>query len=98
MRSMKADDDRARFDALPMGSESGEAVAMRDGWPIDRLGPADDERADAVAAMEEIHRLRRELRPTLGGITIREHIEDGRDRRVEWLMMRSRLDEDDRGE
>jgi len=34
---------------------------------------------DVAAAMEEIHRFRREHRPTLGGITLREFIEEGRD-------------------
>jgi hypothetical protein len=38
----------------------------------------DRETDDAAAAIEQIHRFRREHRLTLGGITLRELIEEGR--------------------
>ena len=58
----------------------------RDGQPVARVSPAEEDRAGVAAAVEELRRYRREKRPTLGeGVTIRELIEDGRDRRFSFL-------------
>ena len=80
MKTIGADDAKTRFDELLSDVENGETVILtRQGQPVAQLGPVDHEISDAVAAMEEIYRLRRELRPTLGGIPIRELIEEGRE-------------------
>lgn len=60
--------------------ENGETITItRHGMVVARLVPVGKTRDDAIAAMEDIHRLRRERRPTLGGISIRELIEEGRE-------------------
>lgn len=79
MRTIEADEAEARFDELLADVENGETVIVtRDGVPVARFSPMNKEADDAAAAIEEIHRYRREHRPTLGGISIRELIEEGR--------------------
>ena len=80
MKTVGAYEAKTRFAELLREVERGETVIVtRHGLPIARLSPMRDEQADAAAAMEEIHRYRREQRPTLGGISIRELIEEGRE-------------------
>lgn len=54
-------------------------IVTRHGQPVARFSPMGKEADDVAAAMEEIHRFRREYRPTLGEITLRELIEEGRE-------------------
>ena len=80
MKTIRANEAEARFGELLKQVEKGETiVVIRDGQPVARVSPARQDMDDAAAAMEEIHRFRREFRPTLGGITIRELIEEGRE-------------------
>lgn len=79
MRTIEADEAEARFDELLADVENGETVIVtRDGVPVALFSPMDKGADDAAAAIDEIHRYRREHRPTLGGISIRELIEEGR--------------------
>jgi prevent-host-death family protein len=80
MKTVGAYEAKTRFAELLRDVERGETVIVtRHGSPIARLSPIDHDQVDAEAAMEEIHRFRREHRPTLGGISIRELIEEGRE-------------------
>lgn len=97
MRTIEAEEAQTRFAEVLNEVENGETVIVtRDGQPVARVSPARQAIDDAAAAMEETHRLRRDYRPMLDGITLRELIEHGRDRRFEHLT-RSQDDEDDRG-
>jgi prevent-host-death family protein len=71
MRTVGATEAKRRFSELSQELESGETVIVtRHGLPITQLSPMDKEADDVAAAMEEIHRFRREHRPTLEGITL----------------------------
>ena len=79
MKEVGATEAMRRFSALLREVENGETVIVtRHGFPVARLSPVDKEVDDVAAAIEEIHRYRREHRPTLGGMTLRELIEEGR--------------------
>lgn len=80
MKTVGAYEAKTHFGELLRAVESGETVIVtRHGQPVARLSPLDKESDDVAAAMEEIHRFRREHRPTLGGFTLRELIEEGRE-------------------
>ena len=80
MKSIGAYEAKTRFAELLREVENGETIIVtRHGLPVARLSPMEKEADDAAAAIEELHRYRREHRPTLGGITIRELIEEGRE-------------------
>jgi prevent-host-death family protein len=80
MRTIAVSYARAHFSALLREVENGETVVItRRGIPIARMMPVRMATDDAAAAVEELHRFRRERRPTLGGLTIRELIDDGRE-------------------
>ena len=80
MKTVGAYEAKTRFSDLLREIEEGATIVVtRHGVPVARLSPVDKEIDDAAAAMEELHRFRRERRPTLGGITIRELIEEGRE-------------------
>jgi prevent-host-death family protein len=97
MRTIKTEDAQARFDEVLRDVENGETVIVtRNGRPVARISPMGEVSEDAAAAIEEIHRFRREIRPTLGaGITIRDLIEDGRGQRFSF-QTEENPDEDDR--
>ena len=99
MRTIEAEEARAQFDALLAAAEHGESIVVTvQGIPVARIVPVEQRYKDAAAAIEAWKRYREEHNITLGGdITIRELIEDGRERRYEWLT-RSRANEDDRSE
>jgi prevent-host-death family protein len=69
---------------IPFHDEFADAAAAIDDWRRYRtehnirLG-GEKSTDDAVAAMEELHRFRREPQPMLGDVTIRELIEEGRE-------------------
>jgi prevent-host-death family protein len=80
MKTVGAYEAKTRFGELLREVENGETIIVtRYGLPVARLSPRERKADDVAAAMEEIHRFRREHRPTLGGITLRELIEEGRD-------------------
>ena len=80
MKSVGAYEAKTRFAELLREVENGETIIVtRHGLPIARLSPMEKEADDAAAAIEELHRYRREHRPTLGGISISELIEEGRE-------------------
>ena len=80
MKTIAAHEAVTRFGELLKDVENGETVIVtRDGHPVARVSPPDEDRADVAAAIEELRRYRREHRPTLGGISIRELIEEGRE-------------------
>jgi prevent-host-death family protein len=80
MKTVGAYEAKTHFAELLRKVENGETVIVtRHGQPVARLSPMDKEADDVAAAMEEIHRFRREHRPTLGGITLRELIAEGRE-------------------
>jgi prevent-host-death family protein len=80
MKTIGAYEAKTRFSELLKEVESGETVIVtRHGQPVARLMPMDRDADDAAAAIEELHRYRRERHPTLGGISIRELIEEGRE-------------------
>jgi prevent-host-death family protein len=80
MKSVGAYEAKTRFAELLREVENGETIIVtRHGLPVARLSPMEKEADDVAAAIEELHRYRREHRPTLGGITIRELIEEGRE-------------------
>lgn len=79
MTTVGAYEAKTHFIELLDKVERGETVIItRHGAPIARLVPVARSADDAAAAMEELHRFRRERRPRLDGITIRELIEEGR--------------------
>ena len=80
MKSVGAYEAKTHFAELLREVENGETIIVtRHGLPVARLSPMEKEADDAAAAIEELHRYRREHRPTLGGISIREFIEEGRE-------------------
>jgi len=80
MRTVGAYEAKTRFGELLREVENGETIIVtRHGFPVARLSPMDKEADDAAAAIEELHRYRREHRPTLGGMSIRDLIEEGRE-------------------
>ena len=80
MKTVGAYEAKTRFGELLREVENGETVIVtRHGQSVARLSPMDKEADDVAAAMEEIYRFRREHRPTLGGITLRELIEESRE-------------------
>jgi prevent-host-death family protein len=79
VKTVGATEAKRRFSELLREVENGETVIVtRHGLPVARLIPMAKEADDVAAAIEEIHRYRREHRPTLGGITLRELIAEGR--------------------
>jgi prevent-host-death family protein len=67
MRTVGAYEAKTRFGELLREVENGETIIVtRHGFPVARLSPMAKEADDVAAAMEEIHRFRREHRPTLG--------------------------------
>jgi len=79
MRTVGAYEAKTRFGELLREVENGETIIVtRHGFPVARLSPMTKEADDVAAAMEDIHRFRREHRPTMEGITLRELIEEGR--------------------
>ena len=80
MKTVGAYEAKTRFSELLREVETGETIIVtRHGLPVARLSPVEKEADDAAAAIEELHRYRREYRPTLGGVSIRELIEEGRE-------------------
>ena len=80
MKTIGAYDARTRFSELLREVENGETIVVtRHGLPIAQLCPMGKSVDDAAAAIEELHRYRREHRLTLDGISIRELIEEGRE-------------------
>jgi prevent-host-death family protein len=80
MKTIAASEAETRFGALLNEVEDGETIIVtRDGQPVARVSPPEEDRSDVAAAVEELRRYRRENRPTLGGISIRELIEEGRE-------------------
>jgi prevent-host-death family protein len=80
MKTVGAYEAKTRFSELLREVENGETIIVtRHGFPVARLSPMAKEADDVAAAMEEIHRFRREHHPTLRGITLRELIEEGRE-------------------
>ena len=80
MKTVGAYEAKTRFGELLREVENGETIIVtRHGLPVARLSPMEKDADDAAAAIEELHRYRREHRPTLGGISIRELIEEGRE-------------------
>jgi len=79
MKRVGAYEAKTHFGELLREVESGETIIVtHHGLPVARLSPMAKEADDVAAAMEELRRYRREHRPTLGGITLRELIEEGR--------------------
>ena len=73
MRTVGAYEAKTRFGELLREAENGKTIIVtRHRFPVARLSPMTKEAADVAAAMEEIHRFRREDRPTLGRITLGE--------------------------
>lgn len=71
---------KTHFSELLKKVEGGETITVtKHGVPVARIVPIRDPLAESAAAMEEIRRFREEHKPTLGGISIRELIEEGRE-------------------
>jgi len=80
MKTVGAYEAKTHFSELLKEVQSGETVTITlHGTAVARIVPVGKSADDAVAAMEELNRFRRERRPTLGGITIRELVEEGRE-------------------
>ena len=80
MKTIGAYEMKTRLGEVLTEVEQGETIIVtRHGVPVARLSPLGKSVDEAAAAMERIHRFRRERRPTLGGITLRELIEEGRE-------------------
>ena len=80
MKTVGAYEARTHFSGLLREVENGETVVVtRHGLPIARITPIGKDADDAAAAIEELIRYRRERRPRLDGISIRELIEEGRE-------------------
>jgi prevent-host-death family protein len=80
MKTIAASEAETHFAAVLDEVEKGETVIVtRDGRPVARVSPEGRQMNDAAAAMAEIYQFRREFRPTLDGISIRELIEEGRE-------------------
>ena len=79
MKTIAASEAETRFAALLQEVENGETIIVtRNGQPVARVSPMGEERPGVAEAIETLHRYRREHRPTLGGMSIRELIEEGR--------------------
>jgi prevent-host-death family protein len=79
MKTIGIYEARVHFGDLLREVEEGETIIVtRHGRPVAKLSPLGKEASDRAAAMEAIHEFRREYRPTLGEISIRELIEEGR--------------------
>jgi prevent-host-death family protein len=71
---------RVHFGDLMRKVEEGETIIVtRHGRPIAKFCPLSGDTNDPAAAMEAIHRFRRLHRPSLGGLSLRELIEEGRE-------------------
>ena len=80
MKTVGVFETKTRFGELLTEVENGETIILtRHGVPVARLSPLRKGADDAVAAMEELHRFRRKHRPTLGGMSTRELIDEGRE-------------------
>lgn len=80
MKAIGVYEARVHFGDLLREVEEGETIIVtRHGRPIAKLCPLSGEVKDPAAAMEAIHRFRRNFRPTLGELTLRELIEEGRE-------------------
>lgn len=80
MKTVGMYEAKTHFGELMREIERGETIIVtRHGTPIAQIAPIGKSVAKAAAAMEALHRFREEHRPTLGGITIRELIEEGRE-------------------
>ena len=80
MKRVGAYEAKTHFGELLREVENGETIIVtRHGQPVARISPMARDEDDVAAAMAEIHRFRRVYRPTLGGITLRELIEEGRE-------------------
>ena len=80
MRTVGMYEAKTHFGELLRDVENGETITItRHGMVIAQIVPAGKSADDAIAAMEDLNRFRRERQPTLNGITIRELIEEGRE-------------------
>jgi prevent-host-death family protein len=80
MTTVGAYEAKTHFSELLKKVEEGETITVtRHGVPVARIIPIDTSREEGLSAMEILHRYRRERRPTLGGISLRELIEEGRE-------------------
>jgi prevent-host-death family protein len=97
MRTVDAKEAKTHFSKLLAEVAAGATVEITShGAPVARLVPIRHDFAAAAAAIDEWRRYRDEHHVTLGeGITIREFIEDGRDRRTSRSTLEYR-DEDSR--
>lgn len=88
MRVVGASPARAQLSVLLSEVANGETICVtRRGIPEAQFAPTDssldfrsdeEKRTDAPAAIEGLRRFRQKSWPTLGGITIRELLEEGR--------------------
>lgn len=98
MTALESENMRARIDGQPAEARGDGALdCAGQEAPDAQIGPDEERTRDIAAAIEVLRRYRRDNHPTLGDITIRELIEDGRDRQIARLLG-SGDDEDDRGE
>ncbi len=80
MKTVGANEAKTHFGELLREVENGATIIVtRHDTPVARLSPMVKGADDVAAAIEEMHRYRREHRPTLGEISLRELIEDGRE-------------------
>jgi prevent-host-death family protein len=80
MKTVGAYEAKTHFSQLLREVESGETIIVtRHGLPIARITPVGKDADDAAAAIEELFRYRRQRRPRLDGISIRELIDEGRE-------------------
>lgn len=80
MRTVGAFDAKTHLSRLLDDVAKGETITItKHGTPVAQLVPPPGaRRADAGAAIEALRRYRREQNVSLGGLTIREMIEEGR--------------------
>jgi prevent-host-death family protein len=79
VKSVGAHGASVHFSQLLREVEDGAApVGTRRGTPVARLSPIDERSDDVAAAIEGLHHVRCERRPTPGGIPLRQLIEAGR--------------------
>lgn len=98
MTALESENVGARIDGQPSEARGDGALDVAgQEVPDAQIGPDEERTRDIAAAIETLRRYRRENYPTLGDITIRELIDDGRDRQIA-LLLGSGDDEDDRGE
>ena len=80
MKTVGAYEAKVHFGELLTEVEQGETVVVtRHGRPVARLLPIIRDDFEPAAAMEAIHRFRRERQPRLDGVSLRELIEEGRE-------------------